>query len=100
MLSAKQPVYGRTTEWSRRGVEPWRRASAQAAANRAEDVLLLMCAGARSVLDSGDTQNADSFMRRQVVCRGLNLNKARAVPSGAAGCYTVRRMEHHADACR
>jgi hypothetical protein len=33
------------------------------------------------------------------VHRGLHLKKARAAPSGAAGCYTVRRMEHHADEC-
>jgi len=32
------------------------------------------------------------------VHRGLNLN-ARAAPTGAAGCYTARRIEHHTGAC-
>ena len=33
------------------------------------------------------------------VHHGLHVKDVRAVPAGAAGCYTVRRIEHHTAEC-
>ena len=38
---------------------------------------------------------APNVVDEQAIRRGLNLNKARAAPSGAAGCYTVARVCPH-----